>query len=82
MNYAETIITELIIPFDIRGNEIFWNRTKEGVLYAAVNCNDLFYWGHSDVELISLSDIPDIKAALTETEENGLILWCLSLIHI
>jgi len=76
MNYAETIISELVIPFDLFSSEIFWNHDADGVLYAAANCNDLFFWATSDLEKIALSDIPDIKTAITDSPDNGLILWC------
>lgn len=72
MTYVERIIRELCIKNDVT---VFWNKHKDGTLYAFINCSDLFYWGCADGEEILESDIEDIIQALEESYD-GEALWC------
>lgn len=41
-----------------------------------VSCNDVFFWGCSDGEEITLEEIPSLIKACQECPEAGTELWC------
>lgn len=41
-----------------------------------VMCNDVFAWGTSDLEPMSLGDLEDVYKAYAANEWDGVIRWC------
>lgn len=48
-----------------------------------VNCNDTFWWGHADCEVLDPEDLPGLKQAIADVRtidehesDWGFLLWC------
>jgi hypothetical protein len=65
-------------------DELFWREDYKGRLFIMVNCNDLFFWGTADCEMITpdnYQSLIDIIAEITSIKgtwnaQNAFPLWC------
>lgn len=52
-------------------DELWWRMNDElGPLTFLVQCNDVFYWGMSDCEIITPADVPDFKKAIEDSKDK------------
>lgn len=47
----------------------------KSIIFLAYNCNDLFYWGCADMEIISWKDIEPMYLELQKNPRWGLTIW-------
>ena len=58
-------------------DDIWWRVDGEyAPLTIFVNCNDLFFWGCSDAEMITIDNIDVFEQAYKDSIDHGGLLFC------
>lgn len=65
-----------ICEINKKENNISVYRMDDDSFYLALSCNDVFSWGCSDAEEITVDDLPEILKFHRETPVYGYIKWC------
>lgn len=66
-------LQDLIISGAIEVGVPEWDSNE---CFLHVDCSDLFFWGCSDSEEITLEEIPALEECLRLSPKNGPLLWC------
>ena len=69
-------VLQIAIDYDLY-DCLFWNNDgKVEDIKFFIRCNDVFYWGCSDLEEITEDSIPILKECMELTEMDGAVLYC------
>ena len=55
--------------------DVFW-KSENDVLSLYILCNDLFWWGVADAELVTEENINILEQSYQDSPDNGGILFC------